>query len=375
MPHSLNVISDRKNRTTPSVVGAETSSKESAEHDVSDEDQPSSNSFQFDNMPSSSERMRRQSAEALSKSFVKAWSGICCRDSCRCNHDKDPLSVDEKKLRNEIQASSSPSDVADVAESPPLLSSSLTFPGRTKSSISPLVMTAMDGDTLREGLDSIEALIEEYLCLCRFYQVPYNAGILTTIRFSMPSLRPTPPFHDLDMLALVEMLLRHANGQLSYVCRLDFSRAIHGRSITTRRAGFTSHGALALAKALQSTKFIQQVWISRNVIGPYGASAIFLACHDNPSVHQLDMRRCRIGERGALAFCELLLNREHHPEGTGLIDVDLSTNGIGHAGTVAIERALEEWNVKSSSAPMFINLEGNLVFPEVSTRFHELNQA
>jgi hypothetical protein len=49
------------------------------------------------------------------------------------------------------------------------------------------------------------------------------------------------------------------------------------------------------------------------------------------------------------------------------MDVDLSTNGIGHTGTVAIEHAMKEWNAKTPSTPLFVNLEGNLVFPEVRT--------
>lgn len=131
-----------------------------------------------------------------------------------------------------------------------------------------------------------------------------------------------------------------------------------------KQQGFTSHGALALAKCLQTTSNIIQVWLPRHRIGPYGASALFLACRENPTIQHLNLRRCRIGERGAFAFCELLLEPGANH---GLLEVDLGSNGIGHRGTVAIERALEE-RVKQEQKEddvMFVNLEGNLVFPEV----------
>ena len=239
-------------------------------------------------------------------------------------------------------------------------------------------------------MNTVEGLLGEYMCLCQFYQVPYNAGIITTLRFSLPSLRVSGSFHDLDMVALVELLLRHANDRLRYIRRVDFTVASkEGKQLAkSTKVGFTSHGALVLAKALQGTKYIQQVWVPRHRIGPYGASALFLACRDNPTIQQLNMRRCRIGERGALAFCELIFGsgsstrktltnpndtaksnknprEERRPLGLGLQEVDLSSNGIGHRGTRAIETAMKEWNEKSST-PLFVNVEGNLVFPEVS---------
>lgn len=326
-----------------------------------DNDADTQNSFEFDNMPSSISRPdvgRKQSAEALSMAFMKALGGVCCQG---CG--KDP--VDEHALRQDINASSSsPSAQTNLA--------TMQRPTHPGTSISPLVMQPMSGTngggSTTIALSQIEGLIGEYMCLCRFYQVPFNGGIVTTLRYSLPSLRISGPFHDMDMLALSELLLRHANGLLAFIQRLDFSMAIHGKQ-TAQRAGFTSHGALALAKALQNSKFIRQVWLPRHRIGPYGASAIFLACRDNATIQQLNMRRCRIGERGALALCELILNRTSHLDGPGLIDVDLSTNGIGHTGTVAIERAMKVWNEKTPAVPLFVNLEGNLVFPEVRTNF------
>jgi hypothetical protein len=212
---------------------------------------------------------------------------------------------------------------------------------------------------------AVEAIIGEYIAACRLYGCAdrINAGVLTAFRFSLPSLRVSGSFHDNDMLALVEVLLRHANGALNHIQRFDFTFASkEGKQ--NNRVGFTSHGALSLAKVLQMTKHVQEVLLPRHRIGPYGGSAIFMACSQNPTITTLGMRRCRIGERGALAFAELLCSTTNN--NTGLLEVDLSANGIGHRGTVAIERGLEKRRLSQESSPMMnVDLEGNLVFPEV----------
>jgi len=177
------------------------------------------------------------------------------------------------------------------------------------------------------------------------------------------------------MLALVELLLRHGNDALKHISRLDFSIASkEGRHIHNKKLlGFTSHGALSLAKALQTTKYIREVFLPRHRIGPYGASVIFLACRQNKTIEDLNLRRCRIGERGALAFCELILDDMIHKTskdktaGRKLFNVNLSANQIGHQGTVAIENLLKERMADDieKRCQIFINLDGNLVFPEI----------
>lgn len=233
---------------------------------------------------------------------------------------------------------------------------------RSVSSISPFVSTPMmSSETSTEDTESI---IGQYMVLCSFYKVPYNAGVLTTLRFKLPSLRVSGSFHDTDMLALTELLLKHSNGSLQYIRRLDFTIASkEGKQFKSVKLGFTSHGALALAKTLQQTKFISQVWLPRHRIGPYGASALFWACSMNSTIQDLRIRRCRIGERGAFAFCELILDTSSNRT-NGLQNVDLSANGIGHRGTRAIEKALEKRNAGDDF--IVVNMEGNLVFQEVS---------
>ena len=326
--------------------------------------------------------LRMAKAKALSMTFMKSLSGLCC-DNC----DNDPFkSIGKSGSYGNIHMNVNHEEKKNEEDSPSITETDVEFFSLKNSStvISPMVTSPM----MMEHLDShqagnIETIIGEYMCFCRFYNVPFNSGILTTIRFSSPSLRPTGSFHDTDMLALVELLLRHGNGALKHITRLDFSIASkEGRHALNRKLiGFKSHGALSLAKALQTTKYIREVFLPRHRIGPYGASALFMACRQNKTIEVLNLRRCRIGERGALAFCELILDDMNHSKqitsskdndktsaGRRVFNVDLSANQIGHQGTVAIENLLKDRMTSSEKrGQIFVNMEGNLVFPEVST--------
>ena len=53
------------------------------------------------------------------------------------------------------------------------------------------------------------------------------------------------------------------------------------------------------------------------------------------------MRKCLVGERGGMAFAELLqIDCDDDGGHCGLVDVDLSVNRIGFRGCLAIERAM-----------------------------------
>ena len=301
-------------------------------------------------------------AKALSMSFMKSFSGLCC-DDC----EKDPFNTIHKNPSNKNHNA----EAIDENKNYRMSISNISSISEETSTISPLVVAPM----MSKNLDSqqpgtFETTIGEYMCFCRFYKVHYNSGILTALRFSTPSLRPSGAFHDSDMLALTEMLLRHANGALRHVTRVDFSIVgKEGRHERNKKlVGFTSHGALSLAKALQTTKYIREVYLPRNRIGPYGASAIFMACRMNPSIADLNLRRCRIGKRGALAFCEIILlgEKADGDRGHGLVNVNLNLNQIGHHGTEAVESLLRQ---RSSSDQIVVHLEGNLIFPEVRDNF------
>lgn len=204
-----------------------------------------------------------------------------------------------------------------------------------------------------------QTLLEDYFHACQLYSTHPNSGVMMTLRFSMPALRVAGPFHDADMLALGELLLRHMNGPLAYIRRLDFSRASkEGKS--KRVLGFRSHGALCLAKILTVAKHIEEIRLQRHRIGPYGAAVLFLAAIKNPVLRIMILRRCQLGEKGGLAFAEIVCPSIE----CGLQQVDLSANLIGFRGCLAIEQAMLKRDPDKYKC-MELDLEGNLVFQEV----------
>jgi hypothetical protein len=116
-----------------------------------------------------------------------------------------------------------------------------------------------------------------------------------------------------------------------------------------------------------------------NRIGPYGASAIFCAAKNNPTLRTLLMRGCRIGERGAFALVSQILVSEdeaNRSSSCGLKEIDMSCNQIGFYGVFAIEKSLKKRmegiksrsNSEGKSLDSFaieVDLEGNLIFQEV----------
>jgi len=238
---------------------------------------------------------------------------------------------------------------------------------------------------------SIESILIEYSTYCYIYGIPHrlNPGVLTALRYSLPTIRVTGNFFDVDMLALVELLLHHCNGALRHVRRLDFTIASHssgsGSGISYYptnssgneggipstnggggKRGIRSHGAYALSRVLLISNYIEEVYLVGNRIGPYGASAIFDAIASNnnnnnsmnnkgngasgsgsgSAVKTLLLRGCRIGERGALAFVNRILVNEL--ECNKLRIVDLSACRMGFRGTYAIEARLRELSERTS---------------------------
>eukprot|EP00956_Cyclotella_meneghiniana_P004583 scaffold5639_cov70-Cyclotella_meneghiniana.AAC.5 len=199
--------------------------------------------------------------------------------------------------------------------------------------------------TIQEG--SIEHILQEYTSACTIYGCAHrlNPGVLTTLRYSLPTLRVSGSFFDADMLALCEILLKHCNTTLSFIKRLDFSVAgKEGRHVngngggSNNKFGFRSHGAYALSRVLGVSQFVEEVYVPNNRIGPYGAASLFEVLKDNSAVKVLWMKGCRIGERGALSFVRHILSEDGK---SALREVDMSNNRIGFHGCIEIERGLK----------------------------------
>lgn len=288
----------------------------------------------------------------LSTRFIRAAASLGCCPDCKGHSAKNSKKgVDIEAVERALQTSA------------PLGKYHFDQLRRQKSSISSLVLGPMImSNHSNQDVTYVERILAEYRECCDFFKVEPNSGVLTCLRFSLPSLRVSPGFGDSDMLALVEVLLRYANGPLSHITRLDFSLSPERgfKRQLLGKPGLRSHGALALAKLLQATQHVQEVLLDRNRLGSFGASAVFLACVSNPVIHRLGMRRCRIGERGGLAFAELINKCR------GLMDVDLSSNGIGFRGCLAMEQALKMRHEEHPElVPVTVNLEGNLVLQEI----------
>jgi len=264
-------------------------------------------------------------------------SGLCCQE-CTAPHANLNLQTVDKE---------GASITAPIYE--PIFRSL----AKSRSSISPLVVAPM----LHQG-DGDAGVLQEYVQICKTYNSLPNTGVLVTLKFCLPSLRVSDAFTDIDMFCLCEILLKYSNTDLSFIRRLDFSKASRPTG-NTRTSGFTSHGAFCLAKVLLRSTTIQQVWMQRNRIGPYGASAIFIAASTNATLTNINMRRCWIGERGGLALAEVCLGSL----ACGLREVDVSANHIGFRGSLMIEQALQE---RGPNFPTLdVDLEGNLVLQEV----------
>lgn len=128
------------------------------------------------------------------------------------------------------------------------------------------------GSAISNSDVNIETILQEYTSACQIYGCAdrINAGILTTLRYRLPSLRVSGSFFDADMLALAEVLLHHVNGALSYIKRLDFSLAAREGKQYGKK-GIRSHGAYALSKVLQISKYIEEVFLPGETMGTIGA--------------------------------------------------------------------------------------------------------
>lgn len=180
---SLSSNDDDKNITTKKTMNIK---EEEQRHPQHPEESDSTRSFIFEDDYSNSDQRKQNipSAKALSMAFMKSLSGLGCCPECRSKPEKD----------DDDNHPHSPH-----SQTPSALYNLQAFQ-RQGSSISPLVAAPMS--LIPENNSWVEGILGEYMTLCLFYKVPYNPGILTTLRFSLPSLRVTGSFHDADMLAL-----------------------------------------------------------------------------------------------------------------------------------------------------------------------------
>jgi len=316
---------------------------------------------------------------------VKAEDGIATPTRVTATKSSTPSSPANDYLNHSPVSSVSSNNNSNHVPPTPLT------PPQRRTATATTTATLSSYANTNNNVVSIEQILHEYTTACAIFgcSTRINPGVLTTLRFSLPTLRVSGNFFDADMLAVTEVLLKHCNGALRYIRRLDFT--IAGKEGKDRGGGFNggggggsgkkgvrSHGAYALSKVLCVSDYIEEVYLNRNRIGPYGSSAIFNAASENRArggrLRTLLMRGCRVGERGGLAFAELMRattgGGSGSGNGNGLREVDLSANRIGFQGCFAIEEALKdrmEGRQEGQKVEVLVDLEGNMVFQEVST--------
>lgn len=218
-------------------------------------------------------------------------------------------------------------------------------------------------------------ILQHYIQLSKYYHCHEpNAGILTSLKYPNHSIRTSLPFHDIDMLPLIDLLLQHCNNNLSHIHQLDFR-------VKYKKQGFTSHGAIGIRELLIKSKYITELLINGNPIGGYGACKIFEGCWNNSNIRVIGMRGCLIHERGGVGFAKLLKgihesktsynsdnNNDKFCRCLELNKVDLSVNRMGFKGYKEIQLAWNEHHLlqdDSGRNSMNINLDGNLVLQEI----------
>lgn len=313
---------------------------------------------------------------------MKPWYFFCCTGCDRTSDKKlvyptfeDIIGSNENlaqsfsgpvmSLCREINPSSSNSNNNESIQYPPRVNTNKSIMylkeqeklQHSSSNIRDSTEAKIDSPVILVDRVDVQSILQDYIMASKFYGCQtVNPGVLTTIRYSLPTLCASGFFHDADMLALSEIMHQHGNSSLKHIRRLDFSLPGRQGKLNGKK-GFQSHGAFALSKFLLKSKYVEEVYLQRNFIGPDGATALFEMLKHNRVVKILKMRRCGIGEGGAMAFADMLVCRKYK------LDIDLSVNRIGVIGCQEIEAALTKRY--DEGQPINIKLEGNLVFPEI----------
>ena len=218
-----------------------TSTSSDQSNDYSDKKATQSSSDQRSRTPSldsvSSPIAPRRKNRPLSMHFVKCLSGLYCLD---CG--TDPFKTFGVEKDGGSDGKSTPSGLANLqalqhvssSTISPLVLAPMMMDDPSAGSIAPFEngtgtfpktdqRESSIGKTSKPGVESI---LGEYMALCRFYSVPYNAGVLSTLRFSLPCLRVTGAFHDLDSECQEWCAIGAFDDHLPFVrCRLNFSFA------------------------------------------------------------------------------------------------------------------------------------------------------
>lgn len=207
-----------------------------------------------------------------------------------------------------------------------------------------------------------DSLLLVYLDAVEKLKTRPNAGVITFLKFGLRVVRPTPPFHDRDMIALRDCLV----GSPCWVETIDLSLAAKGASHASDLIrgyfvrGIRSYGAVALADVIRRCPTLVDIRLAGNYIGGYGgeviAEALGEVLNKNLLLRKVDLRGCKISVRGGNAFASVLKRTTISGEN---LELDLSNNDMGPVALAALTRAVTD------DSNVIVDVSGNLVVVEV----------
>lgn len=180
-----------------------------------------------------------------------------------------------------------------------------------------------------------------YLDSCKAYGVQPSADVLNQLNVGVQKLSVRSQFGNLDLRALVMLLLDQDGLYLSRMRSLDFSRA-----------HLDASGMLIIAQLLMHPSCVlEELDLSFQDVGIEGACAVGSAVRVSRTMQTLRMHSCYLLDEGGQVMLDLMRN-------TSLQTLNLENNIIAYVTCQAILEVAKETAID-------VVLDGNLVYDEV----------
>eukprot|EP01084_Bolivina_argentea_P126621 224165_1 len=182
-------------------------------------------------------------------------------------------------------------------------------------------------------LSTLKIRENNYLSACQQYHSRIDSGVIVTIRNELKSYKPSITLEDNDLLAICEAFID-----------LD-----HLQSLNLAECMISGNGAYLLCELLRKNKHIQAIDLRYNKISDLGAQALSEILQiEGSQLTQLTLHYNKITERGAFHLAQgLKIN-------TVLEELDISHNSLGSYGAKIIRAALMERSILQTANQLCI---------------------